>query len=421
MENIIVYLSNLSDTVFTGLSNFVYFYPFFMAYVWMFGAVYYFIKWERKSLKQEKAPVLKEYPLVSIVIPCYNEAEHIDTVIEQLDKTTYPNFEIIAVNDGSKDNTADVLISLMQKYPRLRVLDFVVNQGKATGLNMAAIAAKGEYLVCIDGDAFMDPDAVTWLVSHFQKSPRVGAITGKPKIRNRSTILGKLQVGEFSAIVGMIKRAQSIYGKIFAVSGVVTAFRKEALHDVGYWSTDMITEDIDICWRLQIRHWSINFEPHAMCWILMPETLSGLWKQRVRWAQGGAEVLFKYPHIFEDKRQRRMWPVYIEYLLSISWAFSFLFVLILYALGLITASPINLVDSTVYGILLGVTFMLQFLISFYISSRYEKGMGKFYYWLVWYPIAYWMIIAGTSIAGFFKAINRDTSKRAVWDSPDRGI
>ena len=71
----------------------------------------------------------------------------------------------------------------------------------------------------------------------------------------------------------------------------IAAFRRQALADVGYWSPDMITEDIDISWKLQLRHWDIFFEPRALCWILMPETLKGLWKQRLRWAQGGAEVL----------------------------------------------------------------------------------------------------------------------------------
>jgi diketogulonate reductase-like aldo/keto reductase len=67
----------------------------------------------------------------------------------------------------------------------------------------------------------------------------------------------------------MIKRAQRIYGRIFTVSGVVTAFRKEALHRVGYWSLNMVTEDIDISWKLQRDHWGILYAPNALCWILM--------------------------------------------------------------------------------------------------------------------------------------------------------
>ena len=421
MHYITMFFQEFFTMIATGLSNFIYFYPFFMAYVWMAGAIYYYFKWEKKEIKLTRPPKLDEYPMVSIIIPCYNEADNIHESMEALYKVNYPNFEIIAVNDGSSDNTSDILRDMMQKNDKLRVVDFVKNQGKATGLNMAAMVSKGEYLVCIDGDAMLEPDAIPWLIRHFLKNPRVGAVTGKPKIRNRSSILGRLQVGEFSAIIGLIKRAQSIYGKIFAVSGVVTAFRKAAIHDVGYWSTDMITEDIDICWRLQIRHWSINFEPHAMCWILMPETLAGLWKQRLRWAQGGVEVLFKYPHIFEYKKQRRMWLVYLEYLISISWAFSIVLVIILWAFGQALSFPLGFNNASIYAILLGITFMLQFLVSFYISSRYEKGLGKFYFWLIWYPIAYWMIIAATSVVGFVKAINRDKTKRAVWESPDRGM
>lgn len=403
------------------LSNFIYFYPLFAAYVWMTGALYYYFKWERKALQSAQAPTLKTYPMVSILIPCYNESDHLVEIIDHLNHLNYPHYEIIAVNDGSKDNTADILLTLMEKNRRLRVVDFVTNQGKASALNMAAMVAKGEYLICIDADAILEPDAVLWMMQHFVKNPRVGAVTGKPKIRNRSTILGKLQTGEFSAIIGLIKRAQSIYGKIFAVSGVVTAFRKSAVHDVGYWSTDMITEDIDICWRLQIRHWDIKFEPHAMCWILMPETLSGLWKQRLRWAQGGVEVLLRYPEIFHFKEQRRMWPIYFEYLVSILWSFSIVLVMILWLVGLAANFPLGFHNASVYGVMLGLTFMLQFFISFYISSRYEKGLYKYYFWLIWYPIVYWIIIAATSVVGAIKAIRRKKGKRAIWESPDRGV
>ena len=154
-------------------------------------------------------------------------------------------------------------------------------------LRMGGMLSQAEFLVCIDGDALLDQHAVTWMMQHFIHSPRVAGVTGNPRIRTRSTLLGKIQVGEFSAILGLIKRAQRIYGRVFTMSGVVSAFRKSALHQAGYWSLDMVTEDIDISWKLQMNYWDIRFEPHALCWILMPETLRGLWKQRLRWAQGG--------------------------------------------------------------------------------------------------------------------------------------
>ncbi|WP_200763694.1 poly-beta-1,6-N-acetyl-D-glucosamine synthase [Nitrosophilus alvini] len=407
-----------------GLINFSYYYPFFMAYVWMVGAIFYYYHWERKT-RPDRPPQLSDYPMVSVIVPCYNEEEHIEETIEYLTKLNYPHYEIIAVNDGSSDKTGEILRKLEHEIPELRVLEFEENQGKAMGLNMAAMISKGEYLVCIDGDAILDPDAITWIMTHFLTGPRVGAVTGNPRIRTRSTILGKIQVGEFSAIVGMIKRAQRIYGRVFTISGVVAAFRKSALHSVGYWHTDMVTEDIDVSWRLQLSHWDIRFEPNALCWILMPETLKGLWKQRLRWAQGGAEVLLKYASKMKDIKSRRMWGIYMEYFLSLFWAYSAVLTISLWILGKFVELPegvnVPTLIPSVHGTLLGITFMLQFAVSLGIDSRYEKGIAKYYYWMIWYPIAFWLINAFTTVVGFVKAVLKEPGKRAVWESPDRGL
>ncbi len=152
-----------------------------------------------------------------------------------------------------------MLQQLAQEEPRLRVIHLAANQGKAVALKAGAAAARGDLLVCIDGDALLDRDTAAWLVAPLIHYPHVGAVTGNPRIRTRSTLIGRIQVGEFSSIIGLIKRTQRIYGRVFTVSGVIAAFRRQALADVGYWSPDMITEDIDISWKLQLRHWDIFF------------------------------------------------------------------------------------------------------------------------------------------------------------------
>ncbi|WP_281950496.1 poly-beta-1,6-N-acetyl-D-glucosamine synthase [Nitrosophilus kaiyonis] len=413
---------NLIANTIEQLINYSYYYPLFMAYIWMVGSIYYLFHWERKN---SNTPELKEYPLVSILVPCYNEEKHIKETIEYLLETNYPNFEIIAVNDGSKDKTGEILKDLEEKYSELRVIEFETNQGKAMGLNCAAMVSKGEYLVCIDGDTILDPDAIHWMIHHFLTGPRVGAVTGNPRIRNRSTLLGKIQIGEFSAIVGMIKRAQRIYGRIFTVSGVIAAFRKTAIHQVGYWHTDMVTEDIDISWRLELNHWDIRFEPNALCWMLVPETIKGLWKQRLRWAQGGAEVIKKYFKYIFNYKNRRMWGIYLEYILSLIWAYSAVITIILWFLGYFITLPKNIQVPTlipsVYGTFLGITFLLQFALSLIIDSKYEKGIARYYYWIIWYPFVFWIINVFTTSVGFIKAIFKKKGKRAVWESPDRGI
>ena len=236
-----------------NIEGFIYYYPLFMAYIWMFGAIIFYFHFEwRQQGNTEHLPELKAYPPVSILIPCYNEADNIRETVEILLRQKYPSFEIIAINDGSKDNTLAILQDFAKQHQQLRVVNLHTNQGKAMGLRTAALLANSEILICIDGDALLAPEAIAWMVRHFLDNPQVGAVTGNPRIRNRSTLLGRIQVGEFSAIVGMIKRAQRSYGKIFTVSGVIAAFRKSALHEVGYWSNDMITEDIDISWKLQL-------------------------------------------------------------------------------------------------------------------------------------------------------------------------
>lgn len=410
------------------LEAFIYYYPLFMAYIWMFGAIIFYFRYEWKYAKhQDELPELTEYPLVSILIPCYNEGENVRETVEILLQQRYPNYEIIAINDGSRDNTLAILQELAALHPALRVVNLASNQGKAMGLRTAALLANSEYLICIDGDALLAPEAVTWMVRHFIANPGVGAVTGNPRIRNRSTLLGRIQVGEFSAIVGMIKRAQRTYGHIFTVSGVIAAFRKSALHDVGYWSNDMVTEDIDISWKLQLAGWTILFEPNALCWVLMPETLNGLWKQRSRWAQGGAEVLIRYFRALFRWSSRGMWPLYFECLISIFWAFLILVHLSYTPFELLMETPkesLHDLSPSWTSMLLSFTCLFQFGVSMAIDSRYEimtGGTARFYYWMIWYPLIYWLMNVGTTIYGTMKAIRKKRGQRALWVTVDRGL
>lgn len=425
---VLQYALGLLGSFFTAvgeiLPQFAFLYPLLMAYLWIIGASIYYYQWERHEGDSiEDIPELEEYPPVSIVIPCHNEADVIEETINYLSHQRYPNYEIIAVNDGSTDNTLEILRRLAAGNDKIRILNLEQNQGKAVGLTSAAMLSANEYLVTIDSDALLAPEAITWMMWHFLNGPRVGAVTGNPRIRTRSTLLGKIQVGEFSAIVGMIKRTQRVYGCIFTVSGVVAGFRKSALHRVGYWSNDMITEDIDISWKLQLDHWDIRFEPNALCWILMPETLVGLWQQRLRWAQGGSEVLLRYFSRLATWRFRRMWFLYLEYFASILWSYTMVAFMILWGVDLVQSYPNDIppILPSWYGVLLALTCLLQFAVSMMIDSRYEAGMRRRYYWMVWYPVGYWLINVFTTVVAVPKAIFKKRGQRAIWESPDRGI
>jgi biofilm PGA synthesis N-glycosyltransferase PgaC len=264
------------------------------------------------------------------------------------------------------------------------------------------------------------------MVGLFVKNPRVGAVTGNPRIRTRSTLLGKVQVGEFSSIIGLIKRAQRIYGSVDTVSGVIAAYRRTALHRCGYWSLDMITEDIDVSWMIQSDHWSILYEPDALCWILMPETFTGLWKQRLRWAQGGAEVFLKQCRNMLAWNHRRMWGVVLEYCLSLAWACALVMTIVLWAIGKFVAMPPGLNVPSIqppafWGLLLATTCLIQFAVALLIESRYEKRLFVLIFWVIWYPFFFWILMLLTSLVGFPRAVIRLRGKRALWVSLDRGV
>ena len=409
-----------------AILNFTFYYPLAMSYVWMTAAVYYFYYRERRDHRVfDDPPPLAEAPPVTFIVPCHNEGENVAETIDSLRSQDYPEFEIIAVNDASRDQTGAVLDSIAQTDPRVRVIHFRKNQGKAMGLRIGALAARHEFLVCLDGDALLERHATRWLMRHFIEGNRVAAVTGNPRIRNRTTLLGKIQVGEFSSIIGLIKRAQRIYGRIFTVSGVVAAFRKSALHTVGYWNVDMVTEDIDVSWRLQLAYWDIRYEPNALCWILMPETIRGLWRQRLRWAQGGVEVIRRYWRELFHWRSRRMWLVGIEFFTSTLWAYAMLFSFLAWALSHFLPLPPPLNDITMLpswtGVMLGVTCLIQFAVSLTIDSRYEPAFGRYYYWMIWYPMVYWMFHTAAIVTATPKALFKKRGVLATWVSPDRGV
>lgn len=408
-------------TLMETLFLFAFIYPLLMAWTWMVGGLWFYFK---REYKQNQLPEISEQGC-SIIIPCFNEQAQVRETLRFALQTQYPKFEVIAVNDGSSDDTAKILDEMALEHPGLRVVHLAENQGKAFALRSGMMVSQYEYLICIDGDALLHPHAAIWMMHQLTAFNQVGAVTGNPRILNRSSILGKLQVGEFSSIIGLIKRAQRTYGRIFTVSGVIAGFRKTALMQVGLWSEDKITEDIDISWKLQLAEWGIHYVPNALCYIYMPETFKGLWKQRLRWAQGGVEVIKTYfPKLFKISALK-MWPVALEAIISMVWAYVILLIIILFFLGLFVPLSaewqIKSLFPQWYGVILAITCLIQFFVSLFIDRRYDGNRFlRNYFWVIWYPLFFWMLSAATTVVAVPKALFT-RNKRARWISPDRGF
>jgi biofilm PGA synthesis N-glycosyltransferase PgaC len=360
-----------------------------------------------------------------VIVPCNDEAPQVRDTIRALSELRYPDYEIVAVDDGSTDATGAILEELAAREPRLRVLRLPANRGKAAALRAGVQATDAEYVICIDGDAFLDEGALAWLVRALMTADDVGAVTGNPRIRTRSTALGRLQIGEFSTLVGLIKRAQMVMGHLFTVSGVVCGFRRRALAEIGYWRTDVLTEDVDVTWRLQLAGWRIRYEPRALCWILSPETLRGLWRQRLRWATGAAQVFLGCLPDLLRWRSRGMWVIAGEYLASVVWAGVAVSLTAMWVVGLVpgVTLPVSVggLIPREWGLTLGLMFVLQVAVGMVLDQRYEPGVGRYLPSVIGYPFAFWILTALTVVVGVPRALMRGRGRQAVWVSPDRGL
>jgi len=410
-----------------ALFFFVFFYPLFMAIFWMMGSIVFFVRRERHV---DKVPQLEAYPFVSILVPCHNEEFGIQDAIHQLAENNYPNFEIIAINDGSSDSTGCILHELLDKVDKLRVVTLSQNYGKAMALKAGAYISNAEFLMCIDADALLDRDALFWIIQHFLNGPRVGAVTGNPRVFNRRGLLARIQIGEFSAIIGMVKRSQRNIGNLFTVSGVNACFRRAALHHVGYWSSETVTEDIDISWKLQINHWDIRYEPKALTWILVPDRMMALWRQRLRWARGGIEAARKYASEIRHWSKRRMWSIYLEYVVGAVWCYAFFATVLFWVATNVLPKGVWPEALAVHkllpgwtGVILAVTCLLQFTVGLSIDSHYEKrGLLRYLFWAIWYPALYWLIAAATTVVAIPMGLfSKQKKQYAVWDSPSRKV
>lgn len=231
------------------LGNFELYYPVIMSFVWIIGSIFFNLS-ERQFVKY-RSKKEDDGPLVEIFMSCYNEETMLSSSIESLEKITYKNYRIILIDDKSTDNTLEVMHQLVKKYSNIVVKAQPENMGKAMALNRALKESQAEYILCVDADTEFEKDAVSYLVSAISADKKIAAVTGRPIVKNVSTIMGKLQFLEYIMNIDMIKRAQSFFlGHILTVSGVLTLFRKSALDKINGWSTEAMTEDIDATWRM---------------------------------------------------------------------------------------------------------------------------------------------------------------------------
>lgn len=318
---------------------------------------------DRKVFKK-----LKSKPVVSVIVPAYNEGLVLNNCIKSLLNQTYKNLEILIVDDGGTDNTKEIGESLSKKYKKVSFLA-KENGGKATALNYGISFSRGEIIVCIDADSIFAKDTVKHLVKSFE-DVSVAAVGGNVKVANRGKFINKHQATEYISGLNLQRRAFAKLNCMQVISGAIGAFRKDALLAIGGYSHDTIVEDMDITVSLAKAGYKTGYNGKAIAYTEAPEKVSDFIKQRYRWVFGGFQVLKKYKDMIFNKKFTRMGIIGLPYFMIFPWIDVFISLLFFVYLAL------AIFTGNLIGILLFLSFMItiQFIIINY--ALYMDGEKK---------------------------------------------
>ncbi|MBS3957537.1 MAG: poly-beta-1,6 N-acetyl-D-glucosamine synthase [Clostridiales bacterium] len=412
-----IVLSIAESPVYIAAAAFFALYPLFSALMWVWTSLIYWFRREREEDADFYRIPNEGLPPVTVLVPAYQEGLTICRTIRGLLEMDYPHLEIVIVDDGSPDDTLEKALSFCDDA-RVRVVHKTLNEGKALAINDVLPLVTGEFVMIIDGDAVPAPDALRWMVPHFLRNPRLAAVTGNPRVRNRDKLLAKIQTVEFSSIVSLLKRAQVVWGRVMTVSGVIGLYRIRAIEHVGLFVHDAATEDISTSWKFQRHFFDVRYEPRAKVYMQVPPTLQSLWRQRLRWAKGLAQVLRRNSDIWLDWRHRRIYPVFIEASLSIVWAYTFVVLtvmwLVTWALGapLLGATPV----PAWWGMLIATMSLVQLGVGVALDRRYDPEVTRYYAWAALYPIIYWVQMAIITVIATPAGLLRPYGS-GIWRTP----
>lgn len=232
-------------------------------------------------------------PLVSVLVPAYNESICIASSIRSIAALDYPHKEILVIDDGSTDDTYWQAVEEAKRTVGVSVQVLTqANGGKASALNRGIREARGEFVMCVDGDSNLAPQSLREGMRHFS-DPSVVAVAGNVKVVNRRNLLTWLQALEYVEGLNLMRSAQAFFRTVNIIPGPLGSFRREAVLEAGGYSTATFAEDCDLTLTLLSRGWKIRYEPRAIAFTEAPEELFPLLKQRYRWTRGILQALRK--------------------------------------------------------------------------------------------------------------------------------
>jgi cellulose synthase/poly-beta-1,6-N-acetylglucosamine synthase-like glycosyltransferase len=245
-----------------------------------------------------------EFPLITVIIPAYNEEGTIAKTLDSLVEADYPRKQIIVVDDGSTDGTYTVASSYSKKFGG-GVLFSVVrkpeNGGKSSAINHGLLFAKGEHVVIMDADSIAGRDALKMIMRYFQ-NPSVAGVGGNIKVLNPRNLLTRCQALEYLVGINLWRRAFDIFGVVMVVPGALGAFNRKILEQAGNYDKDTLTEDFDVTIKALKCGKVVQASSRAMAFTEAPASLSDFYKQRLRWYRGNMQTFIKHQDVAVNSR-----------------------------------------------------------------------------------------------------------------------
>ena len=345
------------------------------------------------------------YPPITILVAAYNEEQGIASTIESLNKQNYPGqMRVIVVNDGSTDNTADIVKSLQPQHPWLRLLSMKENVGKANALTYALKFVNTSILITVDGDSYLYKDALKNLVGRYMTDPvNTTAVAGAVLVRNsRTNLVTKIQEWDYFHGIAAVKRLQSLFQGTLVAQGAFSLYRTSAVRAVGGWP-HTVGEDIVLTWALLARGDRVGFAENACLFTNAPITWKQFIRQRQRWSRGLIEAFKEHWRMLFVRRYSTLfvwWNLLFPYL-DLVYTFAFIPGIVLALFGIYwIAGPMTL-------IVLPMAMMVNYLMYSIQNKMFiEQGLKvrRNVIGFIFYALFYSIILQPACVLGYIKEL-----------------
>jgi len=360
------------------------------------------------SLLLDKRPeILREqhYPPITILIAAYNEAADIATTLKSIFLEDYPNtVHVIVINDGSKDETVNIVRSFMSEHQNLSLIDLNQNGGKANALNDGLEKCSTDIVITIDADSYLWKDALRNLVGRYLSDPaNTKAVAGEILIRNsRENWITKAQEWDYFLGIASVKRIQSLFQGTLVAQGAFSLYDRKTLVELGGWP-NKVGEDIVLTWKILMAGYRVGHAENACAFTNCPNTFMKFVNQRRRWSRGLIESFKENWSILFKKRQSTMY---------IWWNTLFPLIDVAYTVGFIPG--LVLACFGIYWIVGPMTIALIPMAFILNIVMYNRGKAMFvhehlsirknYLGFIFYVLAYGIVLQPACVWGYLSEI-----------------